>query len=367
MSKKSAKIADLIKSCEGQALDAHYLGYFKCFNQGLYYEAHDVLEELWLADKQGANYSFYKGLIQLAGAFVHLQKNRLQPSLALFNLAKANLLKYPALHEQLDVKYALNLIAEWSVELENGAFTLNPLGIKSPPTIDLAVAAKMQIGTILIATRNKHKVQEIREILGETYAYLTLAELAGSPEVVEDAPTFAANSQKKSVELARWMHSGKHPGVIAKHPLYILADDSGLEVDALNGAPGVFSARFAALDSGKNGNSSDADNNAKLLRLLKDVDAAKRTARFRCVLALTLVTSPETVERDWTIQLFDGSCEGLIATNSAGSGGFGYDPLFVPNGFQCSFSELGEAIKNKLSHRSKALQKLVNFLNGKSK
>ena len=110
MSKKSAKIAALIDSCRGQNLNAHYLGYFACFNQALFYEAHDVLEELWVADRHGANGAFYKGLIQLAGAFVHLQKNRLRPAAALFKLARANLGKYPARHEQLDVSSVLALI-----------------------------------------------------------------------------------------------------------------------------------------------------------------------------------------------------------------------------------------------------------------
>ena len=91
----------MIESFQGQGFDAHYLGYFDCFNRRLFYEAHDVLEDLWLTDRLGANGNFYKGLIQLAGAFVHLQKNRLRPSAALFKLAQANLEKYPARHEQL--------------------------------------------------------------------------------------------------------------------------------------------------------------------------------------------------------------------------------------------------------------------------
>src|SRR5437764_14990718 len=109
MSKKSGAIAELIESFRGQELDAHYLGYFECFNRELYFEAHDFLEELWLTQRQGPNYSFYKGLIQLAGAFVHLQKNRLRPSGALFKLADANLRKYPALHEKLNVEGVLEL------------------------------------------------------------------------------------------------------------------------------------------------------------------------------------------------------------------------------------------------------------------
>src|SRR5882672_7801103 len=103
MSKKSATVAALIANCQGRELDAHYLGYFECFNRGLFYEAHDVLEELWLADRHGSNGAFYKGLIQVAGAFVHLQKDRLRPAAALFKLARANFERYPPVHERLDV------------------------------------------------------------------------------------------------------------------------------------------------------------------------------------------------------------------------------------------------------------------------
>src|SRR5215472_16225618 len=150
--------------------------------------------------------------------------------------------------------------------------------------------------TLLIATRNLHKVGEIRAILGNQFDYLTLNDFSGAPKVVEDAGTFAGNATKKAVELARWFSSSRHVAAsklsedglpIATRRFFVLADDSGLEVDALSGAPGVHSARFAALDSGQPGNSSDAENNAKLLRLLKDVPAEKRSARFRCVLALT--------------------------------------------------------------------------------
>src|SRR5215475_6980649 len=122
MSKKSGAIAELIEQFRGQELDAHYLGYFECFNRGLYFEAHDVLEELWLAQRSGPNYSFYKGLIQLAGAFVHLQKNRLRPSAALFKLADTNLRKYPTVHERLDVEAVLKQIELWLQKLEAGQF-----------------------------------------------------------------------------------------------------------------------------------------------------------------------------------------------------------------------------------------------------
>lgn len=140
MSKKSAKIAALIDSCRGGHFDAHYLGYFECFNRGLYYEAHDVLEELWLADRQGPNYSFYKGLIQYAGAFVHLQKGRLKPSAALFKLAVANLQKYPALHEQLDLTKVLAEAAHWLGYLEQNQFLKNPLQTEPAPQLHLSQA-----------------------------------------------------------------------------------------------------------------------------------------------------------------------------------------------------------------------------------
>ncbi|MBI3880325.1 MAG: DUF309 domain-containing protein [Verrucomicrobia bacterium] len=138
MSKKSAKIAALIESCRGQALDAHYLGYFRCFNEGLFYEAHDVLEELWLAQWHGPNHSFYKGLIQFAGAFVHLQKQRLRPAAALFKLARTNLEKYLATHEQLDVAAVLGHIAEWLARLEAANFERNPFDGTNAPRVELS-------------------------------------------------------------------------------------------------------------------------------------------------------------------------------------------------------------------------------------
>ena len=216
--------------------------------------------------------------------------------------------------------------------------------------------------TLLIATRNTYKVGEIRAILGAQFQFHTLADFPAAPKVVEDADTFAGNATKKAVELARWLAAESinyQPSTIN----FVLADDSGVEVDALNGAPGVHSARFAALD--KDENSKDADNNAKLLRLLKDVPAEKRMARFRCVIALMPVphekiesASPVCFADEFEPQLFDGACEGKILFEPRGQNGFGYDPLFVPDGFTQTFAELGEDVKNKLSHRAKALAKL---------
>lgn len=127
----------MIEPFQGQELDAHYLGYFDCFNRQLFYEAHDVLEDLWLPDRHGPNGSFYKGLIQLAGAFVHLQKNRLRPAAALFKLAQANLEKYPRIHEHLDLIVVLALILDWLQRLESSGFTANPLNAQSAPKLEL--------------------------------------------------------------------------------------------------------------------------------------------------------------------------------------------------------------------------------------
>jgi len=241
--------------------------------------------------------------------------------------------------------------------------------------------------SLLIATRNAHKTGEIRAILGDRFRFLTLNDFPGAPKVVEDAATFAGNATKKAVELARWLSASRHSSLVTCHA-FVLADDSGLEVDALSGAPGVHSARFAALDlsadgssAGPSGNSPDADNNAKLLRLLKDVPLEKRTARFHCVIALTPVlpekaeAAPDVPERregsspvcyadefEMETEVFDGVCEGRMIFEPRGRNGFGYDPLFVPVGYEQTFAELGDIIKNQLSHRSKALQKLLNRL-----
>lgn len=226
--------------------------------------------------------------------------------------------------------------------------------------------------SFLIATRNVHKVQEIRAILGTPFGLLTLDDFPGAPKVIEDAKTFAGNASKKSIELARWL-AAKRSTFNTQHPTlnFVLADDSGLEVDALNGAPGVYSARFAALDSVGDENSSDIENNSKLLRLLEKIPLEKRTARFRCVIALTPVLEAETEsaspvcyadELELQTQLFDGVCEGKIIFEPRGENGFGYDPLFVPNAFEKTFSELDAGEKNKISHRAMALKKLKAFL-----
>jgi len=184
---------------------------------------------------------------------------------------------------------------------------------------------------LLIATNNAHKTAEIRAILGGHFDEIfSLKEAGLDIDVVEDGDTFEANALKKAVEALRAAEG------IADAAL---SDDSGLMVDALGGAPGVRSARYA-------GEPSDpAANNAKLLRALDGV--ANRAARFRCALALA---APDG--RAWCVE---GRCEGRIAHAAAGGGGFGYDPLFVPDGQARTFAELPAAEKHRLSHRGAAL------------
>ena len=181
---------------------------------------------------------------------------------------------------------------------------------------------------ILIASRNAHKIQEIREIFDlPGVEWVSTAEFPDLHDVVEDGDTFEANAVKKATELA------------CATGLWALADDSGLEVTALGNAPGVWSARYAGEPC------NHANNNAKLLREL--AGKTDRSARFRCVAALSDPTGrAETVS---------GSCPGRIVDALRGAQGFGYDPLFVPDGYDRTFAEMGNEQKNKLSHRGRAL------------
>jgi XTP/dITP diphosphohydrolase len=217
------------------------------------------------------------------------------------------------------------------------------------------------VQTLILATGNAHKAQELRAILGEGFQYRTLKEFPDAPVAIEDGRTFVENALKKARCLADWVReTNRIPG----SRVAILADDSGLEVDALQGAPGVHSARFAALDDDRAGNSPDAENSAKLLRLLSRIPTDRRTARFRCALAwleFGPARAGETVE-----QIFEGTCEGRIALAPSGNGGFGYDPLFVPEGYAVSFAELGYAVKGRFSHRARALALLLSWLKGRT-
>jgi predicted metal-dependent hydrolase len=134
---KSKRIAAMIELFRVGNLDPHYTGYFQLFNERKFYEAHDVLEHIWLKDKHGVNGAFYKGLIQLAGAFVHLQKNRLRPAAALFKLARTNLEKYPREHEHLSLQTVGDLIKKWLDDLERTNFTINPLTAENAPKLKL--------------------------------------------------------------------------------------------------------------------------------------------------------------------------------------------------------------------------------------
>ena len=162
------------------------------------------------------------------------------------------------------------------------------------------------------------------------------AEAGGMPKADEIGSTFEANARLKAVAL----HAELPPSY------WVLADDSGLMVDALGGAPGVYSARYA-------GGGGDEANNLRLLRDLARVPDAERTARFVC----TLVLLTEEGEK-----VFHGQCEGRILRGARGDGGFGYDPLFVPEGYTETFAQLGEDIKNRISHRARALLALTNWL-----
>ncbi|MDI6775258.1 MAG: XTP/dITP diphosphatase [Verrucomicrobiota bacterium] len=182
---------------------------------------------------------------------------------------------------------------------------------------------------LLIATRNKHKLREIREIFSiATLQIVSALDFPWIPDVVEDGDTLEANAIKKASTLA------KATG------LWTLADDSGLEVEALGGAPGVYSARYA-------GESVDyAANNRKLLRNLEGV--VERRAQFRCAIALA---AP-----DGRARVVEGSCAGLIIRETRGANGFGYDPVFVPDGYAETFAETEAELKNRISHRGRALE-----------
>jgi len=187
---------------------------------------------------------------------------------------------------------------------------------------------------LVFATRNRGKIVELRELLAELPLEVLSLDDVHVPEVVEDGDTFAANAIKKAREVS------------AATGLPALADDSGLEVDALGGAPGVYSARYAGDDA------TDDANNDKLLAALAGVPEARRTARFRSVLALADVGG-RLGDRVITS---DGTCEGRVLDHRRGTGGFGYDPLFWAPELGATFAELGVGSKNDLSHRARAMR-----------
>ena len=194
---------------------------------------------------------------------------------------------------------------------------------------------------IVFATNNQHKLQEIREILGDQFEILSLADIGCHEDIPETGNTLEANAHQK----AEYVFDHYH--------IDCFADDTGLEVDALGGAPGVHSARYA---EGTDHNSEA--NMAKLLRELGDND--NRKARFRTVISLIQMEGGNPVcSREYQ---FEGVVEGRIDREKHGSEGFGYDPVFIPEGYDKSFAELGEEIKNQISHRARAVKKLAEWL-----
>lgn len=191
---------------------------------------------------------------------------------------------------------------------------------------------------IIIASQNKHKIEEIEAITKKFGMTIVSRNDAGIPdvEVVEDGETFEENSYKKAHEIMKL--SGE----------MTIADDSGLMVDALDGAPGVYSARFSGEGA------TDKSNNEKLLALLADTPYEKRTAKFVSVITMIYPDGDKIVAR--------GECPGHIITEERGEGGFGYDPLFVPDGYDMTFAELGSEEKNRISHRARALAELESQL-----
>lgn len=190
---------------------------------------------------------------------------------------------------------------------------------------------------LVFATNNAHKLDEVRKILGEKFNVLSLKEIGCNDDIAETAETFDGNALIK----ARYIRD--------KYGYDCFADDSGLEIDALGGAPGVYSARYA-------GEAHDSEKNmAKVLEQLQGIE--NRAARFRTVIALIL---------DGKEHLFEGEIAGRIIEERRGAGGFGYDPIFIPDGETRTFAEMDDTQKNGISHRARAVKKLVTFLDSLS-
>jgi XTP/dITP diphosphohydrolase len=188
---------------------------------------------------------------------------------------------------------------------------------------------------LVVATRNRHKTREIRHILGPEFMVRDLGAHPEVPEIRESGTSFEENAKLKAVAGSRQL------------PALVIGDDSGMEVEALGGAPGIYSARYAGA------NATDRDKIDKLLRELERVRATdnRRRARFRCFVALA---------RDGDLlETFEGIVEGRIADKARGASGFGYDPIFIPVGFEQTFGELATELKNTISHRAKAIRALA--------
>jgi XTP/dITP diphosphohydrolase len=190
--------------------------------------------------------------------------------------------------------------------------------------------------TLLIATRNRHKTREIGQMLGSGWDVRDLVSIPHAPKIEETGTTFEENAALKALTISR-IFTG-----------LVLADDSGLEVDALNGAPGVHSARFAGIDA------NDAENRFLLIDKLKKLGGDEYPARFRCVIVLA--------SQGELLGSFAGVINGKVILEERGESGFGYDSMFIPQGYMETFGELQSEIKNSLSHRGRALAKALEFL-----
>ena len=197
---------------------------------------------------------------------------------------------------------------------------------------------------IVFATNNKNKLSEIREILGSGFEVMSLAEIGCHEDIPETGDTLLDNAVQK----ARY--------VFEKYGYDCFADDTGLEVDALDGEPGVHSARYAE--------GTDHDSNANMDKLLRKLgDESRRTARFRTVIALLQKQqSGESAGEGSVLHIFEGKVEGSIIKEKRGAEGFGYDPIFMPEGYDKTFAELGFDVKNQISHRARAVKKLADYL-----
>ena len=201
---------------------------------------------------------------------------------------------------------------------------------------------------IVFATNNQHKLQEIRDILGSDYEVVSLKEIGCDVDIPETGNTLEENALQK----AQYVYDHYH--------VSCFADDTGLEVEALDGAPGVHSARYAE--------GTDHDSEANMAKLLRELDGKEnRQARFRTVICYIAKQDgcPCGCTSIKKIHQFEGIVNGYIATEKHGTEGFGYDPIFVPEEYDQSFAELGEEIKNGISHRARAVAKLVEYLKKK--
>ncbi len=203
---------------------------------------------------------------------------------------------------------------------------------------------------IVFATNNAHKLQEVRHILGDGVQVLSLRDIGCEADIPETGTTLEENARQKAQYI--WQH----------YHCSVFADDTGLEVDALGGAPGVYSARYAAMDTA---GAASHDSEANMARLLRELgNNNNRRARFRTVIALILKKDSCPCECNSLKQehLFEGIVEGEITRERSGSEGFGYDPIFRPDGYDQTFAELGAEVKDRISHRARATQKLAEFL-----